>query len=308
MYIIWIKYNDTNYAIIYLKLNKYMSVQILTRATAHSQARSRFVQLFLDLNGATLGCHGNLYYLIIWTHADATTTINQMLVKPNRKITFVTAMVKRNERSTEITYENYFIYNIVFNKNVGAVPLTGNTLSVKNFAQIEISFYMSPVLERNELRLVLVRDGRLLCNILREDLACGSSKQHVRTKDLFEILTYAERMLLHVWCEAGSYPEERGPVFIGDLIAGQRYADETVFRRVIEFNNPTNTVQGTTLDVSVSSGAIHYISARNVQGSQAVVCGNSNALGASKTSISLRVPPNSLATLNMAFTNQTNNK
>ncbi|KAK9298767.1 hypothetical protein QLX08_008019 [Tetragonisca angustula] len=97
----------------------------------------------------------------------------------------------------------------------------------------------------------------------------------------------------------GSYPEERGPIFIGDLIAGQRYADETVFRRVIEFNNPTNTIQGTTLDVSVSSGAIHYISARNVQGSQAVVCGNSNALGASKTSISLRVPPNSLATLNM---------
>ncbi|KAF3429727.1 hypothetical protein E2986_03719 [Frieseomelitta varia] len=41
------------------------------------------------------------------------------------------------------------------------------------------------------------------------------------------------------------------------------------------------------------------ISARNVQGSQAVVCGSSNALGASKTSISLRVPPNSLATLNM---------
>ena len=51
--------------------------------------------------------------------------------------------------------------------------------------------------------------------------------------------------------------------------------------------------------ISFLTGAIHYISARNVQGSQAVVCGNSNALGASKTSISLRVPPNSLATLNM---------
>ncbi|OAD54128.1 hypothetical protein WN48_08361 [Eufriesea mexicana] len=97
----------------------------------------------------------------------------------------------------------------------------------------------------------------------------------------------------------GPYPEERGPLFIGDLVAGQRYADETVFRRVIEFNNPTNTIQATTLDVSVTSGSIHYLSARNVQGSQAVVCGHPNELGRSKTSINLRVPPNSLATLNL---------
>ncbi|XP_017887822.1 uncharacterized protein LOC108629576 [Ceratina calcarata] len=94
-------------------------------------------------------------------------------------------------------------------------------------------------------------------------------------------------------------PEERGPGFIGDLVFGQRYADETVFRRVIEFNNPSNVVQATTLDVSVTSGAIHYLSARNVQGSHAVVCGNSNVLGSSRTSISLRVLPNSLATLNL---------
>ncbi|XP_060820576.1 uncharacterized protein LOC132909658 [Bombus pascuorum] len=105
-----------------------------------------------------------------------------------------------------------------------------------------------------------------------------------------------------------SYPEERGPLFIGDLTAGQRYADETVFRRVIEFNNPTNTIQSSTLDVSVTSGVIHYISARNVQGSQAVVCGNPNALGGSKTSINLRVPPNSLATLNMVVAAHDHNR
>ncbi|XP_076766124.1 uncharacterized protein LOC143432982 [Xylocopa sonorina] len=93
--------------------------------------------------------------------------------------------------------------------------------------------------------------------------------------------------------------ERAPPLFIGDLVIGQRYPDETVFRRVIEFNNPTNVVQSTTLDVSVTNGIIHYINARNVQGSQAVVCGNPNILGSSKSSISLRVPPNSLATLTL---------
>lgn len=60
--------------------------------------------------------------------------------------------------------------------------------------------------------------------------------------------------------------------------------------------------------VSFLTGAIHYISARNVQGSQAVVCGNPNALGGSKTSINLRVPPNSLATLNMVVAAHDNNR
>ncbi|CAL7933837.1 unnamed protein product [Xylocopa violacea] len=96
-----------------------------------------------------------------------------------------------------------------------------------------------------------------------------------------------------------SSPDERAPLFIGDLIVGQRLPDETVFRRVIEFNNPTNVIQTTTLDVSVTNGIIHYINARNVQNSQAVVCGNANTLGSSKSSINLRVLPNSLATLTL---------
>ncbi|KOC59542.1 hypothetical protein WH47_09064 [Habropoda laboriosa] len=97
----------------------------------------------------------------------------------------------------------------------------------------------------------------------------------------------------------GLNPEERGPGFIGDLVVGQRYSDETIFRRVIEFENPTSTVQGTTLSLSISNGVIHYISARNAQGSYGVICDNPNVLGASKSSINLRVPPNSTAMLSL---------
>lgn len=42
--------------------------------------------------------------------------------------------------------------------------------------------------------------------------------------------------------------------FIGNLEIGRRYPDETIFRRVIEFNNPTNTVQSSTLTLTVSNG------------------------------------------------------
>lgn len=43
-------------------------------------------------------------------------------------------------------------------------------------------------------------------------------------------------------------------VFIGNIEIGRRYADETVFRRVIVFNNPTDRVQSTTLTMSVTNG------------------------------------------------------
>lgn len=42
--------------------------------------------------------------------------------------------------------------------------------------------------------------------------------------------------------------------FIGNLEIGRRYPEETVFRRVIEFNNPTNTVQSSTLTLTVNNG------------------------------------------------------
>ncbi|XP_031834363.2 uncharacterized protein LOC116427766 [Nomia melanderi] len=94
--------------------------------------------------------------------------------------------------------------------------------------------------------------------------------------------------------------EERVPAFIGDLTLGQRYADETVFQRIVEFENPTNTVQSTTFNLSVSSGVIHYVSAKNSQGSYSVICGPSN-LGTPQTSINVRVPPTSTTVIRMTI-------
>ncbi|XP_015439654.1 PREDICTED: uncharacterized protein LOC107194523 [Dufourea novaeangliae] len=100
--------------------------------------------------------------------------------------------------------------------------------------------------------------------------------------------------------------DERASGFIGDLFVGQRYADEIVFRRVVEFDNPTNTVQTTSLNLSITNGVIHYVSARNNPGSYAVACNDPSSLGSSQSSIHLRVPPNSksMLTLTIAAHNQ----
>ncbi|XP_076288588.1 uncharacterized protein LOC143213030 [Lasioglossum baleicum] len=95
--------------------------------------------------------------------------------------------------------------------------------------------------------------------------------------------------------------DERGTGFIGDLTVGRRYADETVFRRVIEFENPTNVIQSSILNLSITNGAIHYVSARNNQGSFAVVCDNPSTLGQSSGSINLRVPPTSTSVLSLTI-------
>ncbi|KAG7213097.1 hypothetical protein KM043_002422 [Ampulex compressa] len=96
-------------------------------------------------------------------------------------------------------------------------------------------------------------------------------------------------------------PDDRGTGFIGDLTIGRRYADESVFRRVVEFNNPTNMVQRTTLALTVNSGVVHYISAQNDPGSYAVVCDESSSLGSSRSNVNLRVAPNSKSTLTLVI-------
>ncbi|XP_050460142.1 uncharacterized protein LOC126856025 [Cataglyphis hispanica] len=80
--------------------------------------------------------------------------------------------------------------------------------------------------------------------------------------------------------------------FIGNLEIGRRYSDETIFRRVIEFNNPTNTVQSSTLTLTVTNGILHYISVINDSSSYAVVCDEPNTLGSSRGNINIRASPN----------------
>ncbi|KAH0948581.1 hypothetical protein HN011_001700 [Eciton burchellii] len=79
-----------------------------------------------------------------------------------------------------------------------------------------------------------------------------------------------------------------GNGFIGNLELGRRYSDETVFRRVVEFHNPSNAVASNTLTMSVNNGIIHYISVVNDNGSYAVVCGEPNSLGSSRSNINIR--------------------
>ncbi|XP_029662778.1 uncharacterized protein LOC115235255 [Formica exsecta] len=80
--------------------------------------------------------------------------------------------------------------------------------------------------------------------------------------------------------------------FIGNLEIGRRYSDETIFRRVIEFNNPTNIVQSSTLTLTVTNRILHYISVVNDNGSYAVICDEPNTLGSSRGNINIRASPN----------------
>lgn len=49
-------------------------------------------------------------------------------------------------------------------------------------------------------------------------------------------------------------PNSYAAGFIGNFEIGRRYPDETIFRRRVEFNNPTNTVQSSTLTLTVNNG------------------------------------------------------
>nr|ADX36407.1 hypothetical protein [Brachymyrmex patagonicus]ADX36412.1 transcriptional regulator for cysteine regulon [Brachymyrmex patagonicus] len=80
--------------------------------------------------------------------------------------------------------------------------------------------------------------------------------------------------------------------FIGNIEIGTRYPDETIFRRVVEFNNPTNTVQTSTLTLTVTNGIFHYLSVVNDNGSYAVICDEPNTLGSSRARINIRGSPN----------------
>ncbi|KYM78372.1 PREDICTED: uncharacterized protein LOC105621509 [Atta cephalotes] len=85
--------------------------------------------------------------------------------------------------------------------------------------------------------------------------------------------------------------------FIGNIEIGRRYADETVFRRVIVFNNPTDRVQSTTLTLSVTNGILHYTSVVNDNGSYAVACDEPTTLGSSKGKINIRGAPNTRSSI-----------
>ncbi|XP_076628658.1 uncharacterized protein LOC143345429 [Colletes latitarsis] len=95
------------------------------------------------------------------------------------------------------------------------------------------------------------------------------------------------------------FGDERAQGFIGDIQIGQRYSDENVFRRLVEFDNPTDVVQTSTLNLSVSNGVIHYVNARNQPNSYAVACVDSTNVGTPGKGINFRVAPRSKAALTL---------
>ncbi|XP_001608032.1 uncharacterized protein LOC100123179 [Nasonia vitripennis] len=85
--------------------------------------------------------------------------------------------------------------------------------------------------------------------------------------------------------------------FIGDLVIGERLADETIFRRSVEISNPTDQVYNSAIMLSVERGTIHYVSVNNEKNSYAVACDEPYSLGTSRTSFNVRVPPNTKSQL-----------
>ncbi|XP_006614663.1 uncharacterized protein LOC102677380 isoform X2 [Apis dorsata] len=94
---------------------------------------------------------------------------------------------------------------------------------------------------------------------------------------------------------------ERAIGFIGDLTIGSHQADEQIFYREIELNNPSSVVDSLELKLSVKNGILHYISVVNYSGSQAVVCDRSNILGGSEGFINIRLQRNSKAYLSLVI-------
>ncbi|XP_033226075.1 uncharacterized protein LOC117178748 [Belonocnema kinseyi] len=93
--------------------------------------------------------------------------------------------------------------------------------------------------------------------------------------------------------------DEREGGFIGDLIIGQRRADETVFRRTVQVSNPTKQVYSTAISLNVNNGIIHHLSVFNERGSYGVVCDEPYTLGKSRSSFNVRVPPNTESSLSL---------
>ncbi|KAL0102342.1 hypothetical protein PUN28_018698 [Cardiocondyla obscurior] len=87
--------------------------------------------------------------------------------------------------------------------------------------------------------------------------------------------------------------------FIGNFEVGTRYADETIFNRDLVFNNPTNTVQSSTLTININNGIIHYLNVENKSGSYAVICGEPGNIGSYRANINIRAGPNTKSYLTL---------
>ncbi|XP_048261338.1 uncharacterized protein LOC100643278 isoform X1 [Bombus terrestris] len=92
----------------------------------------------------------------------------------------------------------------------------------------------------------------------------------------------------------GSYLEPRIATSLKNLKVGEHAAGEKIFSTVYTYENVYNFILVLTLHLDMS-GIIHYINARNVPGSDAVICANGDSLGSKVGSVQIRIAPQATA-------------
>lgn len=72
--------------------------------------------------------------------------------------------------------------------------------------------------------------------------------------NIYWVSEIIEKIYVLCYVQKSLVPETYAAGFIGNLEIGTRYPDETVFRRYVEFNNPTNAVASSTMTLTVTNG------------------------------------------------------
>ncbi|XP_015177726.1 PREDICTED: uncharacterized protein LOC107067067 [Polistes dominula] len=90
---------------------------------------------------------------------------------------------------------------------------------------------------------------------------------------------------------------DRSTSFIGDAFSGNRYPNEVVYRRILQFDNPTTEIHSFSMTLNVPNGIINYVNIMNNQGSYAVACIDESTLESSKVLVHYRIPASSTSNL-----------
>lgn len=101
-----------------------------------------------------------------------------------------------------------------------------------------------------------------------------------------------------VQARPGTYLELHASMNLGNLNVGKHVAGEETYGRMITKENTHDMILLYTLNLKMN-GVINFVTAHNVEDSQAVVCINENVLGRSEGSIVVRIAPRSVAKLNL---------
>nr|XP_033188187.1 uncharacterized protein LOC117155852 [Bombus vancouverensis nearcticus] len=121
----------------------------------------------------------------------------------------------------------------------------------------------------------------------------------------FELINYPrETFILKLTDEdiiqtnSDSYPEQFDiRTNLGTLSTGEHVSGERIYNSILEYSNQhEQLVLVLVLKLQVD-GRINFVSAENINGSEAVVCETANTLGSSESIIHVRIAPKSTARL-----------